>query len=292
MSTIPVFYTPKMVADSRSASPSAAKPIKVVESWQRQFDVTIHEPEPVTVEELCRAHDKNFVDEILTCRQANGFGNKSSEVAASLPYTSGAMLAAARHAMLTRAKIAVAPVSGFHHAGYESPQGFCTFNGLMVTALTLKAEGATKVGILDLDMHYGNGTDEIIRKLGLQNFIRHFTGGAKYDDSRHLPEWMKIGQVTDFFYQLPGIVESMSDCDVVLYQAGADPHVKDPYGGWLSTAELRHRDEVVFDILHASGTPVAWNLAGGYQTEPDGSIPKVLEIHDNTMRECVRVYGG
>jgi len=38
--------------------------------------------------------------------------------------------------------------------------------------------------------------------------------------------------------------------------------------------------------------PVVWNLAGGYQREPDGSIPAVLEIHDNTMRECARVFGA
>jgi hypothetical protein len=44
--------------------------------------------------------------------------------------------------------------------------------------------------------------------------------------------------------------------------------------------------------MKAFGIPVVWNLAGGYQVEKDGSIPKVLEIHDNTMRECVRVYGG
>ena len=292
MSTaIPVFYSPKMVALSKCMSPSAAKPAKVVDSWQKQFQIELIEPTPVTVDEFCRAHDRDYVEDILACRIENGFHNRESDVALALPFTTGAMLSAARHAIWNDS-VAVAPCSGFHHAGYERAEGFCTFNGLMVTALALKESGVQRVGILDLDMHYGNGTDEIIHRLGLQNFIRHFTGGAKYDDSRHLPEWMKIGQVTDFFYQLPGIVESMSDCDVVLYQAGADPHVKDPYGGWLSTAELRHRDEVVFDILHASGTPVAWNLAGGYQTEPDGSIPKVLEIHDNTMRECVRVYGG
>lgn len=286
MSTIPVFYTPKMVADSRSASPSAAKPVKVVESWQRQFDVTIIEPDPVTVDELSRAHDRTFVEDVLACRWANGFGNKSPEVAASLPYTTGAMLAAARHAIKTKS-VAVAPVSGFHHAGYESPQGFCTFNGLMVTALALREEGIKRVGILDLDMHYGNGTDEIIGKLGLHDFIRHFTGGAMYDH---------VSQVGTFFHRLPGVIELMSDCDVVLYQAGADPHINDPFasqhGGWLTTDQLRHRDELVFDICHAMSVPVAWDLAGGYQTEPDGSIPKVLEIHDNTMRECVRVYGG
>jgi len=288
---IPVFYSPKMVALSKCMSPSAAKPAKVVDSWQKQFQIELLEPTPVTVDEFCRAHDREYVEDVLACRIENGFHNREADVALALPYTTGAMLSAARHAIWSDS-VAVAPCSGFHHAGYERAEGFCTFNGLMVTALALKESGVQRVGILDLDMHYGNGTDEIIRKLGLQNFIRHFTGGATYDSSRHLASQEQAKQVADFFHKLPEIVEWMTDCDVVLYQAGADPHINDPYGGWLSTPELRHRDEVVFDILHASGTPVAWNLAGGYQTEPDGSIPKVLEIHDNTMRECVRVYGG
>lgn len=287
---LPVFYTPKMVADSGCFSPSAAKPIKVVESWKKQFDIVLIEPAPATIEEFNRAHDPFFVDEILTCRQNNGFGNKSSEVAVSLPYTSGAMLAAARHVMKTRTA-AAAPCSGFHHAGYLTPEGYCTFNGLMVTATALHEEfpvpsrpEGLKVGILDLDMHYGNGTDNIINRLHAHSWVKHFTGGARFNFATQVP---------DFFANwLPRAVQEMITCDIVLYQAGADPHLLDPYGGWLTTEQLRIRDAYVFTTLAASGTPVAWNLAGGYQVEPDGSIPKVLEIHDNTMRECIRAFGA
>ena len=281
MAPIPVFFTPRMVADSRCESPSAAKPPKVVESWRRQFPIEVIEPEPVTAEQLALAHDPSFVDGVLGCRIDNGFGNRSPEVAAALPYTSGAMLAAARHALATRG-VAVAPVSGFHHAGFAWAEGFCTFNGLMVTALALKAEGVERVGILDLDMHYGNGTDGIIRQTRSGAWIKHFTGGQHYNYPH---------QAAAFFEELPRVLGWLADCDVVLYQAGADPHVNDPYGGWLTTEELRRRDAMVFDGLWMRGVPVAWDLAGGYQVEPDGSIPKVLEIHDNTMRECVRVYG-
>lgn len=278
---IPVFYTPKMVADSQSESPSAAKPVKVVESWKQKFSIEIIEPVPVSVEELARAHDLDYVDSVLTGSTINGFGNRSLNVAMSLPYTSGAMLSAAKHAIKTKSAVA-APCSGFHHAGYYSGEGFCTFNGLMVTALALKEMGITRVGILDLDMHYGNGTDNIIQTLSAQAWIKHYTGGAKYT---------KAEQAVEFFQELPLIVTGMSECDIVLYQAGADPHINDPYGGWLTTDQLHMRDAIVFDGLKALGMPVAWNLAGGYQVEPDGSIPKVLEIHDNTMLECVRVYG-
>ncbi len=280
-SAIPVFYSSKMVADSQSASPSAAKPVKVVESWQQKFAIEIIEPVPVSFEELARAHDLDYVDNVLTGSTANGFGNCSLDVAMSLPYTSGAMLSAAKYAIKTKSAVA-APCSGFHHAGYYSGEGFCTFNGLMVTALAPKEMGVSRVGILDLDMHYGNGTDNIIQKLGAQAWIKHYTGGKKYTEAE---------QVVEFFQELPLIVAGMSECDIVLYQAGADPHINDPYGGWLTTEQLRMRDAIVFDGLKALEMPVAWNLAGGYQVEPDGSIPKVLEIHDNTMFECVRVYG-
>jgi acetoin utilization deacetylase AcuC-like enzyme len=278
---IPVFYTPKMVADSQSASPSAAKPEKVVASWLSQFDVEIIEPTPVTTDELKRAHDADFVDGIMSLTMENGFGNKSPYVAAALPYTSGAMLCAARHALQTK-KVAVAPVSGFHHAGTYAAEGYCTFNGLMVTALALKEEGlAQTVGILDFDMHYGNGTDEIINTQKI-DWVRHFTAGRYFDHPN---------QTKSFFDSLPQILAHFVGCDVVLYQAGADPHINDPHGGWLTTDEMRQRDARVFEAFNALGIPVAWDLAGGYQVEKDGTIPKVLEIHDNTMRECVRVYG-
>lgn len=281
MDRIPVYYTPKMVADSGCFSPSAAKPTKVVASWQAQFPVEVIEPTPVTFDELCRAHDLDYVDGILTGMIDNGFANRSLTVAMSLPYTSGAMLSAAR-AAVRNGKVAVAPCSGFHHAGWRTAEGYCTFNGLMVTALALREDGVKSVGILDLDMHYGNGTDQILQQLGNDGWCKHFTAGLTIE---HPP------QVNHFFNEwLPNALDELAGCDVVLYQAGADPHIMDPYGGWMETDEMRRRDAVVFEILATHEVPVAWNLAGGYQVAPDGSIPKVLEIHDNTMRECVRVH--
>jgi hypothetical protein len=46
------------------------------------------------------------------------------------------------------------------------------------------------------------------------------------------------------------------------------------------------RDRIVFDAARTSATPLAWNLAGGYQ-EP---LAKVIELHVNTMKECVRSF--
>jgi acetoin utilization deacetylase AcuC-like enzyme len=269
-----VFYTPKMVADSASFSPSAAKPKLVVESWLAHgFAIEVIEPRPVTPEQLYRAHRRDYVDGILSCRLANGFGNRSKAVAASLIYTSGAMLEAAKAAMLTGG-FACAPVSGFHHACWSTGGGFCTFNGLMVTALEVLEAGAAKtIGILDCDQHYGNGTDDIINHLGEAGRIVHFTTGKSHFEP--------VAFLKTFADRIKNLYAA---CDVLLYQAGADPHINDPLGGWMTTAQLHERDRIVFETARAMKLPVAWNLAGGYQRDEKGHIGAVLEIHDNTMR--------
>lgn len=280
---VPVFYTPKMVANLSSFSPSAGKPARVVGAWQRlELPIEIFEPEPVTTEQLKSVHSPDYVDKIMACEINNGFRNKLPEVAESLRYTSGSMLSAAREA-IRNGKVAVAPCSGFHHAGYASASGYCTFNGLMVTATVLKAEGlVAQVGILDFDMHYGDGTVELIKRHQAESWIEHYTAGRDYESAI---------QANDFLTRIPERVAEMRDCDVILYQAGADPHVSDPLGGFLTTAQLRERDRLVFETANSLGVPIAWNLAGGYQVDNGGGIQPVLDIHNNTMLECVAVYG-
>lgn len=278
INTIPVFFDPRMVADADSFSPSAAKPPKVVESWkQLGIPLDVRPVCPVTVKDLCLAHDATMVSEILACRMENGFGNTLETVARSLPYTSGAMLEAAREAIRNRA-VAMAPVSGFHHAGYDFAGGFCTFNGLIVAAQVLLRDGTAKrIGIVDFDQHYGDGTEDCIKRLNLKDGIRHFTVGRIYRSSEHAEE---------FLARIPAILGQMQDCDVVLYQAGADPHVDDPLGGWLTDEQLAYRDQAVFGAARALCIPVAWNLAGGYQNP----IENVLAIHDETLKACARIY--
>lgn len=275
---IPVYFCEAMVADAQNFSPSAHKPAEVVRSWQRLgVDIEIVAPAPVTLAQLSRAHDPKFVVDVLAGRKKNGFGNTSAVVANSLPYTSGALLAAARAAIANGA-VAVAPCSGFHHAGDDFVGGFCTFNGLMVTACVLHEEDRVKrVGILDFDQHWGDGTDDIVKRLEA-DWIHHYSAGE---------HWHRPDQAEHFLAAIPKLVEAMDDCAVILYQAGADPHIDDPLGGWLTTEQLRERDRVVFETAQRFGVPIAWDLAGGYQ-EP---LSKVLEIHDNTMMECVAVYG-
>lgn len=275
---IPVFYSEHMLAETDSFSPSASKPRQVLAAWRKEgLPIAVHPFAPASELDLCLAHDAVYVDGVLSGKLVNGFGDTSPEVARSLPYTTGAMIAAAR-ASLT-AGCTCAPVSGFHHARYDSAGAYCTFNGLVITAQKLLAEGLVqRVLILDCDMHYGDGTDQILERLGVGESVTNATFGRWF----HQPS-----QASAYLQRLRETAARFDSYDLVLYQAGADVHVDDPLGGVLTTEQMIERDRIVFDAARTSDTPIAWDLAGGYQ-EPLG---KVVDLHVNTLRECVKAYG-
>lgn len=271
MNKIPVFFMPEMVADSKSFSPSSDKPGLVVEAWKDYgLPIEVRSFAPCSVDDLVRAHDRAFVQAVLTGQIKNGFGNTDPLVASSLCFTSGSMCAALREA-LSNGIGAVSPTSGFHHAGYDFAGGFCTFNGLMIAATQYPE---LDIGILDFDYHYGNGTDDIIDKLGYRT--THYSQGSHLNPLAEL--WLR---------QLPDLIEYyFSGSDAVLYQAGQDPHIDDPLGGWLTTEQLANRDRIVFETLRELHVPVVWNLAGGYQE----NFQRVIDGHVNTMIAFTDVF--
>jgi acetoin utilization deacetylase AcuC-like enzyme len=283
---IPVLYNPDMVvADNNSTSPSAGKPKLAVAAWrQARLPIQIVESKPVTDDDLALVHDRKYVDGVLSGAIQNGFGGTNPAVAKSCLYTCGSMLDAAREALANK-RVACSPTSGFHHACAAWGGGFCTFNGLMVTAYKLLLEdGVHHVSIIDCDYHYGNGTADIIEDAPtrLRNKITHYTTGI-----RHTQE----GQAEDFLERiLPRWLHSIKGTSILLYQAGADAHINDPLGGWMTDSQLRRRDRIVFEWAVQEQVPVAWNLAGGYQRDENDSIAPVLRIHTATMKECVAAF--
>lgn len=289
---IPVFYTPEMSAtNAHSFAPSAAKPRQVVTAWRADLDIApeieIVEFDPISRDTIAKAHDARYVADVLACRCDNGFGNRNSKVAASLPYTTGSMLEAARYVLSGSDSgpwIACSPSSGFHHAHHGSGGDYCTFNGLMITALAMKAAGLVeRVLILDCDQHYGDGTQDIIETVGA-DWVTHVThGGGRPGSYRNRSEMLAM---------IRQHVPAFAERGLVLYQAGADCHVDDPLGGFLSTEEMAERDRLVFSLAVRHRVPLVWNLAGGYQRDRRGTIEPVLRLHRQTMLACIDAWAS
>jgi acetoin utilization deacetylase AcuC-like enzyme len=265
-----VFYSKNQsVGANASFSPSAGKPEQVVKSWkERGQEFEICEFSPVSRGDLKLVHETSYVDGVLDLTHANGFGNKSPEVAAALPWVAGSMVAATLSALKNNT-VTISPTSGAHHAHYRNGGGFCTFNFLVLAALKARQAGAKKVGIIDLDCHYGDGTQDIIKTLKL-DFIKHYTFGGDPLIHEDPALWLQ---------QLPEIVNTFSDCDLIIYNAGVDSHIDDPLGGYLTTEQIQERDSTVLNPFRKKFIPTVVSLAGGYQKDASGNIPKVLELH-------------
>ena len=80
-----------------------------------------------------------------------------------------------------------------------------------------------------------------------------------------------LDYVTDTRQYLPTLRQRLADLsdldiDVVIYNAGVDPHQHCQIGGLsgITTAVLAEREQIVFDWARARRVPVAFVLAGGY----------------------------
>jgi acetoin utilization deacetylase AcuC-like enzyme len=277
-STLKVFYNENQnVVNNDSFSPSAGKPKLVVERFKSYPSVEIvSDWLPLTRNDLYQAHDKDHVDDVLECKKPNGFSNYSEDVAASLYWTTGSIYNAAKHAVKSKT-VTMSPTSGFHHATHNESMAFCTFNGLMIAIVLLKNEKLIEsAGIIDFDMHYGNGTEDIINKLNI-DYLQHIGSS----DIIALAEDNTIDRD-----DLSNKLNAFKKCSVLLYQAGADPHINDPLGGKLTTEQMIMRDRLVFTFAKENKIPLVWNLAGGYQNP----IENVIDLHENTLKECLSVY--
>jgi len=271
-----VFYDNRQsVSENTSFSPSAEKPAKVMESWKKlgvPFDVCTFEP--LSIEEIALAHHPDYVKGILSLKIMNGFGNSNPKVADALPWVCGSMVAAALHAYAT-GELSFSPTSGAHHACYSKGGDYCTFNFLMIAAIKAYQAGAARVGILDLDCHYGNGTVNIIRYQGI-DYIQHYSFG-----SENIMQGMSS---IAWINRLPEIVRSFRGVDLLIYNAGVDPHIDDPLGGVLTTQQMALRDQIVFQTAKELGLKVCVSLAGGYQVDRNGNIDNLLALHDTTFK--------
>lgn len=169
---------------------------------------------------------------------------------------------------------------GSHHAMPEAGAGYCVLNDLGIAAHRLLAEGhARRVMIVDLDVHQGDGTAVMLA--GREDAFTFSMHAAKNFPARkarssrdvELPDGMEdeayLGRLA---HELPPCLEAFRP-DLVLYQAGVDPHADDRLGRLaLSDAGLMARDRFVMSECRRRGIPLASVLGGGYSRNGDASV--------------------
>jgi acetoin utilization deacetylase AcuC-like enzyme len=146
------------------------------------------------------------------------------------------------------------------------------FNDLAVASNRLIAQGdARRILIVDLDVHQGDGTASLtatnpdIFTLSLHAEKNFPVRKARSTLDIGLPDGTDDdGFMNALDRHLPSVMDRFAP-DLVLYQAGVDPHVNDKLGRLsLTDKGLAARDRYVVEQSRQRGLPVASALGGGY----------------------------
>jgi acetoin utilization deacetylase AcuC-like enzyme len=281
----------------------------VADGLAQRPGVRVERPAPVSAEDLRLVHTQEYIDAVRDGEpRALAESQKfpwSPALWPSVLLTCGGALAAARRALDDGLAAAVA--SGFHHAHADHGEGFCTFNGLVVAAEALRAAGRVRsVAVLDLDLHYGNGTASLCGNRPwlfncsiYGNDYRQNEAYRDVENVRHqdgpnhvsfaLPNGSGRQTLLETLERGIAAILAHGRPDLVLYQAGADPYREDPYSPLdLGLEDLRERDRVAFAWARREGLPLAWVLAGGYT--PD--ISRVVDVHLGTFDAAEAAYSS
>ncbi|NWK94146.1 histone deacetylase [Sphingobium lactosutens] len=234
-----------------------------------------HAPQLMSREWIAAVHDPAYVDEVLTLsvpadkERRIGFPVTERVMRRSMLSPGGTWLAAKLALVHGYAANAA---GGSHHALADTGAGYCVFNDLAIAANRLIAEGdAARILILDLDVHQGDGTASLLA--GRPEIFTLSIHAEKNFPVRKARSTLDIGLedgTGDEAYlailadTLPRVLDDFAP-DLILYQAGVDPHGEDRLGRLaLSDAGLDARDRYVMRQARGRGLPVASTMGGGY----------------------------
>jgi acetoin utilization deacetylase AcuC-like enzyme len=255
----------------------------------------MHDPRRVTRDELLLVHTEDYVDRFdrgeLTRDEERRHGFPWSAALVERSYrAAGGTLEAATHACAHG--IAMNLAGGTHHAFPDHGEGFCVFNDVGIAIRALQRAGSIdRAAVIDLDVHQGNGTHAVFD--GDDSVFTFSMHGGKNYPFRKIPGQLDVeladGTGDDQYLSLlseslPRVIASARP-ELVVYLAGADPHVHDKLGRLaLSFEGLARRDSMVIDQCREVGLPVVVTVAGGY----GASIDETVRIHVETARIAAR----
>jgi len=158
-----IYFSPRSLEYDFPGHPESSERIKSIKEYLEKKNYSFTEPTACTEKDLLRVHTYRHIEAV----KAGAFIDPDTP---SLPHiydyailSAGAAVNALNHSLNGEISFSLMLPPG-HHATPDRVMGFCYFNNIAIaTASYLKNNPDKKIAILDLDVHHGNGTEEIFR---------------------------------------------------------------------------------------------------------------------------------
>jgi|YNPNPStandDraft_1061719.scaffolds.fasta_scaffold00143_34 acetoin utilization protein AcuC len=252
------------------------------------FDVFT--PMKAGIKDLLRVHAESYVDHIIELSRKGGF--LSSDTPAPKGIYEIASLAAGG-SILGGCKLfegyecSVNPLGGFHHASRDHSSGFCFFNDIAITIEYLREKHNVKrFAVIDLDVHHGNGTQDIYASdPTVLNISFHQDGRTLYPGTGSLdmigegegkgytvnlplpPGTVSADYMHAFDEIIPPLILQFKP-EIIIYQSGVDTHHSDPLAGLkLIYQTYYHLARRIKNLSDETCRRLLVLLGGGYSTE-------------------------
>jgi len=190
--------------------------------------------------------------------------------------------------------IAMNIAGGTHHAYTNRGEAFCLLNDQAIAArYLLKKELVTKVLIVDLDVHQGNGTAEIF-KTDKSVFTFSMHGKNNYPFKKEDSDLdIALDDDTDDLVYLSILMKTLPELiykeqpDFIFYLSGVDIIKTDKLGKLgLTSVGCKERDRFVLQTAKNLGIPIMCSMGGGYSP----NIKDIVEAHANTFRLAQDIF--
>ncbi len=257
------------------------------ESWQEQ--VQLFEPVALSVADIKRVHESEYVDLLVSGNlpaakmRRIGFPWSEALITRTLTSTAGTVLAAEK---ALEHGVALHLSGGYHHAHRDFGSGFCLFNDLVIAAKhALEHDEVDKVLIIDSDVHHGDGTATLCQDepdiVTLSFHCDKNFPARKPQSDMDVPLVRGTNDET-FLIAFKEVVEmalNLHRPDMVIYDAGVDIHTDDELGYVnVSTQGILERDRFLMRQMKERGIPVAAVVGGGYRSNHQDLVPIHMQL--------------
>jgi acetoin utilization protein AcuC len=238
----------------------------------------VHDPEYVDAVRLAGKEPHRLIEERGLGTSDNPSFEGMHEASA---HVVGATVEAARRVWAGQALHAANIAGGLHHAMPDRASGFCIYNDVAVAIRWLLEQGARRVAYVDVDVHHGDGVQQVFyddpRVLTIS---LHETGqtlfpgtgfpadsGAPGAEGTAVnvalpPGTADAGWLRAFHAVVPPLLREFSP-DVLVSQHGCDSHVEDPLAHLMLTVDGHRAAYLALHELAHEVSDGRWLVTGG-----------------------------